>query len=269
MPTSMNQLWNVAGSGVYSQQRGMEILSHNIANNNTIGFKASQARFQAVIREVTLSEDDAALFTAAQPGDVIQEGMGTLFTASTRSFAQGNLERTESPFHLAINGEGFFQVTDQTGQLRYTRAGDFQRDADGNLVNSQGYFLTPAIAIPQEISETYIDANGRVLGRAPGNNGEAQEFGVVQIATFANVDGLVHVGQNAFVPGDASGPAEVGPAGEGGRGALLNGFIESSNVDLSREMVTLLRTQRTYSLSLRALSMADQMHGMANELPRT
>lgn len=269
MPTSMNQLWNVASSGVHSQQRGMEVLSHNISNQNTIGFKASQARFQAVIREVTLSEEDAALFVAAQPGDVIQEGMGTLFTASTHSFSQGNLQRTEGPFHLAISGEGFFQVTDAAGQLRYTRAGDFQRDGDGNLVNSQGYALSPAIAIPEAITETYIDANGQVLGRTPGADEEPQVLGTVQIASFANVDGLVNVGQNTFVPGPNSGAAEMGAAGEGGRGILLNGFTESSNVDLSREMVTLLRTQRTYSLSLRALNLADQMYGMANELPRT
>jgi flagellar basal-body rod protein FlgG len=269
MPTSINQLWNVAGSGVHSQQRYMEVVSHNIANNNTIGFKASQARFQAVIREATLNAEDAGLFVAAQPGDVIQEGMGTLLTATSHAFYQGSLQSTGEPFHMAISGEGFFQVTNPEGQVRYTRAGDFQRDAEGRLVNSQGHFLTPPITIPEEVTETYVDADGRVLG-APANEGEApQLFGTVQIASFANEDGLVNVGENSFVPGVASGPAELGAPGAGQRGLLRNGFLENSNVDLGREMVTMLRTHRTYSLSLRALSMADRLHGMANELPRS
>lgn len=268
MPTSLNQLWNVAGSGVHSRQRALEVISHNVANSNTAGFKAGQARFQAVIRQVTLGTEDAALFTTAQPGDLIQEGMGTLLTETTHSFAQGALEHSSRPFHVAISGEGFFQVTDAAGELRYTRTGDFQRDAAGRLVNSQGQVLTPAIAIPADVTESYIDGNGRVWGRPAGGD-EPQLYGTVQIATFANVDGLVNVGENGFVPGPASGAAQLGPAGEGGRGALLNGFLESSNVDLGREMVALLRTQRTYSLSLRALNLADQMHGMANELPRT
>jgi len=269
MPASMNQLWNVAGSGVHSQQRAMEVLSHNIANNNTIGFKASQARFQAVIRDVTLTTEEAGLFTTAQPGDVIQEGMGTLLTETSHTFAQGTLQRTEQPFHLAISGEGFFQVTDGAGQLRYTRSGDFQRDAEGHLVNNEGHFLSPAITVPADVTETYVDASGQVLGRAAGSTDEPQLFGTVQIAQFANVDGLVNMGQNSFVPGVASGPAQLGAAGEGGRGTLLNGFVEDSNVDLGKEMVAMLRTQRAYSLSLRALNLADQIHGMANELPRT
>nr|HRJ43859.1 flagellar hook basal-body protein [Caldilineaceae bacterium] len=139
MPTSLNQLWNVAGSGVHSQQRALEVLSHNVANSNTIGFKASQTRFQAVIREVTLNAEEAGLFTQAQPGDVIQEGMGTLLTETSHLFSQGSLQRTEQPLNLAISGEGFFQVTDPAGAIRYTRAGDFQRDGGGRLVNRDGH----------------------------------------------------------------------------------------------------------------------------------
>ena len=268
MPSSLNQLWTVAESGVQSQQRHIEILSHNVANNNTVGFKASQARFQAVIREVTLNAEDAGLFTTAQPGDVIQEGMGTLLTETTRSFAQGSMQRTGQPFHMAINGEGFFQVTDADGQLRYTRSGDFQRDATGHLVNGDGYRLTPAITLPADVTETYVDSNGRVLGPPAEGADEPQVFGAIQLASFANVDGLVNVGENSFVPGPASGPAQLGAPGEGGRGVLVSGFLENSNVDIGQEMVALLRSQRTYSLSLRALNLANQLYGMANDLPR-
>lgn len=269
MPTSLSQLWNVASSGVHSQQRYMEVVSHNIANNNTAGFKATQARFQALIRETTLNEEAAGLFVVAQPGDVIQEGMGTLLTETSHVFSQGSLQSTGEPFHMAISGDGFFQVTDDAGQLRYTRTGDFARDADGRLVNREGQFLAPPITVPEEITETYVDANGQVWGRTAEEAGAPALLGTVEIAYFVNEDGLVNVGQNSFVPGAASGPAELGAPGQGGRGVLINSFLENSNVDLGREMVTLLRTQRTYSLSLRALSMADKLHGMANELPRT
>lgn len=269
MPTTLNQLWNVAGSGVHSQQRSLEVLSHNIANSSTTGFKASQTRFQAVIREVTLNAEEAGLFTTAQPGDIIQEGMGTLLTETSHLFSQGSLQQSGQPLNMAISGEGFFQVTDPTGAIRYTRSGDFQRDAVGRLVNRDGHYLTPAITIPQEVGEVYVDAAGQVLGRPAGGNGEPQILGTIQIAAFANVDGLVNVGRNNFAAGDASGPAQLDAPGAGGRGTLLGGFIENSNVDLGQEMVTLLRTQRTYSLSLRALQLADQLHGMANELPRS
>ncbi|MBX3052704.1 MAG: flagellar hook basal-body protein [Caldilineaceae bacterium] len=269
MPASLNQLWNVAGSGVHSQQRAMEVLSNNIANNNTVGFKASQSRFQAVIREVTLNEDDAGLFVTAQAGDVIQEGMGTLLTETTHIFSQGTMQRTEQPFHMAISGDGFFQVVNGDGQVRYTRAGDFRQDADGRLVNSEGHYLTPAITIPADVSETYVDASGRVLGRPAQAGDEPLLLGTIEIAQFDNPDGLINGGQNGFIANDVSGQAQLGAPGEEGRGILLSGFLENSNVDLGREMVTMLRTQRTYSLSLRALNLADQIHGMANELPRT
>ena len=167
---------------MHSQQRYLEILSHNVANNNTVGFKASQARFQSVIRDVTLNAEEAGLFTTAQPGDVIQEGMGTLLTETTHSFSQGSLQRTGQPFHMAIDGEGFFQVTDAAGQVRYTRSGDFQRDAAGRLVNSEGYVLTPAITIPADAKETYIDSVGRVLGQPAEGADEPQLFGAIQLA---------------------------------------------------------------------------------------
>ncbi len=267
MPTNLNQLWFVAGSGVYGQQRHMEIISNNVANANTLGFKASQVGFQAVIREATLNQEDAALFEQANPGDVIQEGLGVVFTQTPRLFVQGNLERTDQPHHLAIKGDGFFQVVDQEGRLRYTRAGDFQQDGQGRLVNGEGFFLSPQVQIPPEIVETYIDANGRILGRTADENAAPQEIGQVQIATFANPEGLDHVGRNSFVPTAISGPAQLGQPGTEGRGVLLNGFLEQSNVDLGHEMVTMLRTQRAYTLSLRALGVADQIYRLANEMP--
>ncbi|RMH46835.1 MAG: flagellar hook-basal body complex protein [Gammaproteobacteria bacterium] len=267
MPTNLNQLWMVAGSGIFSQQRHIDMISHNVANANTVGFKASQAGFQSVIREVALSRQDANLFEQAQPGDTIQEGLGTVLTQTTHRFVQGPLERTNQPFNLAINGDGFFQITDREGRVLYTRAGDFQRDAQGRLVNSEGFFLNPQIEIPENVVETYIDSEGRVLGLMADPEEPPQELGVIQLASFANPDGLLNVGHNSFEATLASGPAQLGQPGTEGRGLLLNGFLERSNVDLGQEMVSMLRTQKAYSLSLRALGVADQIFKLANEMP--
>lgn len=268
MPASLNQLWYVVGSGIHSQQRHLEAISHNIANLNTIGFKASQAGFQAVIREVQLTEEEASLFETANPGDVIQEGMGVLLTHTTREFAQGAMTRTDDQLHLAISGRGFFQVTDEAGETLFTRAGDFTRDADGRLVNSLGYFLEPAVTIPEEAIDIFIDGQGQILGRESVEDAEGQAFGQIELATFANPDGLENVGSNAFRATEASGEAQLNEPGVGGRGALYSGFLEQSNVDMGREMTTLLRTQRAYSLNLQALRIADQIAQMANQMPR-
>lgn len=267
MLNTLNHLWTIASSGIHSRQRHLDLLSHNVANTNTIGFKASQAGFQALIRDRVLTAEDAAVYVNAEAGDVVQEGMGALFTHSTHLFTQGSLQLTNVPSHLTINGDGFFQVADPAGRTLYTRAGDFHRDADGRLVNANGHWLQPNVAIPADVTEIYIDSSGRIFGRA---NGQAapQEYGVIQVAIFPNPDGLENVGGNAFIATEASGDAGVGIAGIEGRGALISGYLEGSNVDLSREMTELLRSQRAYSLGLRSLHVADEIFRLANEMPR-
>ncbi len=267
MLNTLNHLWEIAGSGLHSRQRQLDLLSHNIANVNTIGFKGSQSGFQALIRETTLTEEDAALTLNGQAGQTVQEGMGTLFTHSTRSFVQGSLTQTNNPYDLAVSGDGFFQVTNPAGTVLYTRAGNFHRDTAGNLVSVDGYRLQPVVAIPEEISEVYIDPSGRLLGHTPGETA-VQELGVIQLALFANPDGLENVGNHAFTATAASGPAELGEANVGGRGSMISGYLEESNVDLSQEMTELLRSQRAYSMSLRSLHVADEIWRLANEMPR-
>lgn len=268
MLNTLNHLWTIASSGLHSRQRHLDLLSHNVANTNTIGFKASQAGFQAMIRERVLTEEDAAVFVDAEAGDTVREGMGALFTHSSHLFTQGSLQQTNDPAHLAINGDGFFQVADPAGRTLYTRAGDFHRDADGRLSNANGYRLQPDVAIPAEVAEIYIDGGGRIFGRV---NGEADvtQLGTIQVAIFPNPDGLENVGGNAFLATPASGDAVVGVAGVDGRGALISGCLEGSNVDLSREMTELLRSQRAYSLGLRSLHVADEIFRLANEMPRS
>jgi flagellar basal-body rod protein FlgG len=268
MINSLNHLWEIASSGMQSRQRQLDLLSHNIANVNTIGFKASQAGFQALIRNTVLTEEDAAVTENGLPGQSVREGMGALFTHSTHLFTQGTVTQTDDPHNLAINGDGFFQVTNPAGDILYTRAGDFHRDLAGNLVTTDGYRLQPAVAIPDAITEIYIDPSGRILGREVGN-AQAQELGVIQLALFENPNGLENVGKHAFVATAASGPAQLGEATFGGRGALLSGYLEGSNVDLSQEMTELLRSQRAYSMSLRSLHVADELFRMANEMPRS
>lgn len=266
MATSLNQLWSVVTSGLHSQQRRLEILSHNVANVNTPGFKATRAEFQALFRERVLDQADAPIFQEAQPGDVVVEGLGAVLSGTTRLWTQGAVQQTGQPFHLAIHGTGFFQVRGADGQLYYTRAGDFSLDAEGNLVNGQGQYLEPPIQIPEDVRETFVDRLGRVWGATV--EGETVALGTIQLARFPNPEGLLSVGDNNFAATPASGPAELAPPGQEGRGVLLGGFLEQSNVDLGQTMVTLLRTQRVYSLNLRALRVADEMHRIANEMVR-
>ncbi len=268
MQNTINHLWTISSGGLHSRQRQLDVLSHNIANSNTVGFKASQSGFQALVRERVLSEDEAAVFVNANAGDVIQEGMGTFFSHSTRLFSQGSLQQTNNQHHLAINGDGFFQLTDPAGQQLYTRAGDFQRDAEGRLVNSQGYRLQPQVTVPANVGEIYIDPAGQVFGRADGEAKPAL-FGQIQLAIFANPDGLESVGDSALIATEASGAAQIANASQGGRGNLMAGYLENSNVDLANEMTELLRSQRAYSLGLRSLHIADEIFRMANEMPRS
>jgi flagellar basal-body rod protein FlgG len=177
------------------------------------------------------------------------------------------MKQSGDPLHLAIGGEGFFRVVNAAGTELYTRAGDFHRDAAGNLVNAKGYTLQPAVTIPEDIVDVYIDSAGHIWGRAEGE-ADVVELGVIQIALFASQDGLQNVGENAFIPTPASGPAQMGDASTEGRGTLMSGFLEESNVDLANEMTDILRSQRAYSLSLRALHTADEIFRLANELPR-
>lgn len=267
MLNTINHLWEIASSGIHSRQRQLDVLSHNIANVNTIGFKASQSGFQALVRNRVLTEEDAAITVDGQPGESVQEGMGTHFTHTTHLFTQGSLTRTDDPHSLAISGDGFFQVTNPAGTILYTRAGDFHRDLSGNLVTADGYRLQPAITIPDDIAEIYVDPGGRILGRADGAT-DVQELGVIQLALFANPDGLENVGKHAFTATAASGPAQLGAASAAGRGAILSGYLEGSNVDLSQEMTEILRSQRAYSMSLRSLHVADEIFRLANEMPR-
>ncbi len=268
MLTSLDQFWYSAASGIYARQRQMDVISHNIANVNTVGFKASRPGFQAVIRDRVLSDSEAALFTEANPGDRYVEGLGAAFTHSLRQFSQGPLQESSGEFHLAIAGEGFFQFQSPNGEIVYSRAGDLQKDANGDLVNSTGYRLLPPVQIPPDTVNTYIDKRGTVWIQREGDE-TPEALGTIQIALFPNPDGLENVGENYFVPTDASGDAILEDAGVEGRGTLLQGYLEGSNVDLGEQLVETLRAQRAYSLSLRSLYIADEMYRMVNDLQRT
>jgi flagellar basal-body rod protein FlgG len=265
MPISLNQLWSIAASGIHARQRQMEVISHNIANANTIGFKGSQAGFQAVIREQEITAKDAIVYSARNPGDKIQEGLGTSFTHSPHLFSQGSLEQSDSNLHLAIMGEGFFQLQTPSGKLVYTRAGDFQQDASGRIVNSAGLRLSPDLSLPSDVTDVYADTTGRIWGRQAGSD-TPQVFARIQLALFSNPDGLENAGQNLFLPTPASGEAIVGNPGTAGLGTIVSGFLENSNVDLGSQLVDMMRAQHSYSLSLRSLYSADEMYRIINDL---
>lgn len=268
MLTSLDQFWYSAASGIYARQRQMEVISHNIANANTVGFRASRPGFQAVIRERVLSDQDASLFSEANPGDRYVEGLGAAFTHTLRDFNQGALQESGGEFHLAIAGDGFFQLQAPNGELVYTRAGDLQLDANGDLVNRIGYRLAPSVQIPSDTVNAYVDKRGSVWIQREGDE-VPETIGTIQVALFPNPDGLKNIGENFFLPTEASGEAALGVAGEEGRGALLQGYLEGSNVDLGEQLVETLRAQRAYSLSLRSLYIADEMYRLVNELQRT
>lgn len=256
---------NIAATGMLAQQTNVEVISNNIANMNTTGFKRQRAEFQDLLYQNV--ERPGASTSAA--GTIvpygIQIGVGVKPAAVYRITEQGNLTQTENPLDVAVQGRGYLRVLLPSGQEGYTRAGALGRSAEGQIVTPDGYVVQPATSIPQDATNITINPQGQVSVTLPGQTA-AQVIGQFDLAIFANEGGLEAVGQNLFVETAASGPAVAGTPGSAGFGTLQQGFLETSNVNPVAEITSLITAQRAYEMNSKVISASDEMMSMTSRL---
>lgn len=254
---------HVARTGLEAQDMRMRVIANNLANIGTTGFKRDRADFQ------TLAYQDARVAGQQSTGETayavgLNLGNGVMVQGTSRISTQGTLNQSGNPFDLALDGSGFFQVELPGGQLGYTRAGNFTLSADRQLVTAQGYVVQPAIAVPEGAQSVAVAPDGTVSAVLQGDAAPAQ-LGQITVASFANPAGLQAIGDNFLVETAASGAAEIGPAGEAGRGNIRQGMLEASNVNVVEELVQMIEAQRAYEINSKMISSVDEMLRNANQ----
>lgn len=256
-----------AASGMTAQQMNVDNIAHNLANANTVGYKMRRAQFQDLLYQNLVQPGAAAGSQTVVPSG-LQLGLGTRAVSNEIIFSQGSFAATNNPLDLVIQGRGFFQVRRPSGEVAYTRAGQFHLDRDGNMVTADGEQLEPQITIPPEAQSVTIAADGTVSYIQPGQSA-AQLAGQIQLAGFANPAGLNSLGKNLYAPTDASGEPTIGnPGGQEGLGALLQGYTEQSNVSVVEEFINLIVSQRSYEANSKIVRAADEMYQQVNNLNR-
>jgi len=257
-----------AASGMNAQQLNVDTIASNLANSNTTGFKARRAQFQDLLYQNVIQPGAAAGQQTIVPAG-LQLGLGTRASSNEIIFTQGDFSQTSNPLDVVIQGSGFFQVVQASnGTVAYTRAGNFQLNAQGSLVDSSGNLLQPTITLPQNAQSITIAPDGTVSYTLP-NQIAAQNAGQIQLATFVNPAGLNSLGQNLYQPTNASGDPVVGvPGGSEGLGTLLQGYTEQSNVSVVDEFVNLIVSQRAYEANSKVVKAADEMYQDMNNLSR-
>lgn len=254
-----------AASGMTAQQINVDNIANNLANANTTGFKMRRTQFQDLLYQSFIQPGAAAGSQTVVPSG-LQIGLGTRPAANEIIFAQGNFQQTDNPLDLVIQGKGFFQVRRPDGSTAYTRAGGFQLDRDGNVVTSDGDPIEPQITIPPQSQTITIAADGTVTYTQPGQTA-SQVAGQIQLANFANPAGLNSIGHNLFTPTDASGDATTGsPGGQEGVGALMQGYVEGSNVSVVEEFINMIVSQRAYEANSKVVKAADEMYQQVNNI---
>lgn len=256
---------NIAATGMLAQERNVEVISNNIANVNTSGYKRQRAEFQDLLyqdaRRVGSPSSDAG--TIVPTG--VQMGLGVRLSSVARILGQGAINITNKPLDLAVNGHGYFQITLPDGEIGYSRDGSFELSPDGEIVTPDGFVLEPGIAVPIESEGVTINPNGEVYATIGGNPG-AQLLGQVELANFVNAGGLKAIGNNLFTETAASGPPVGGAPGAAGYGSLRQGALEISNVDMVGEISNLIRAQRAYEMNSKIIEASDEMLRTVNQL---
>lgn len=247
----------IAKTGLDAQQTQLDVVTNNLANVGTTGFKRSRAVFEELmyqnLRQVGGQTSDQTRLPSG-----LQVGTGVRVVASERIHAQGNLNKTDNPKDVAINGAGFFQVLMPDGTTSYTRDGSFQTDSAGQLVTASGYPVQPAITLPQTATSLTIGRDGMVSVTQAGSTNSVQ-VGQLQLTTFLNPAGLQSSGENLYKETDASGTANQTNPGLNGAGILSQGYVEASNVNVVEELVNMIATQRAYEINSKAVQTSDQM----------
>jgi flagellar basal-body rod protein FlgG len=254
-----------AASGMLAQQLNVEVISNNIANMNTVGFKRQRAEFQDLLYQniERMGAQSSSQGTVVPTG--IQIGAGVKAGSVYRITEQGTPTQTGNRYDLAVDGRGYFQVTLPSGETGFTRAGNFSVNGEGQLVTDDGYAVEPAISIPQDAVDVIVSKSGQVQVITQGQP-EPQTVGQLELATFFNEAGLEAVGDNLLMETAASGPATTGAPGEVGFGQLLQGYTEASNVDAVSEISSLIIAQRAYEMNSKVISTADEMMSVSAQV---
>ena len=255
-----------ASLGMTTQQAGVDNIANNLANANTVGYKRSAVVFQDLLYQSVQAAGQGEAGGGAQPAS-LQMGHGAAAIATVRSFTQGGLTETGNALNLAINGDGFLQVRRPDGSIAYTRDGTFTLSGEGAVVTQTGLSLEPDITVPTEAVEIHISQDGVVSVRLQGEPGMS-EIGQLELARFANPGGLLPIGGNLYETTEASGEPTIGTPGQEGLGLVRQGFLETSNVDVVKEMVDLITAQRAYEINSKMVTTSEDMLQIANNLKR-
>lgn len=256
---------DIGATGMIAQQRNVEVISNNLANLNTTAYKRRRTEFQDLIYQDLRRVGS----TSSDSGNVVptgvQLGLGVKLAAVYRIHEQGNLSSTDNTFDMAIQGRGFFQVTLPEGETAYTRDGTFQLNENGEIVTHDGFVLDPSITIPQDAVDVTINASGEVLVKLEGQVAFSN-VGQIQLATFQNEPGLESIGGNLYLETPASSTAVTGNPGALGFGTVLQGFLETANVNAVEEISNLISAQRAYEMNSKVIQTSDEMLGTLTTL---
>jgi len=252
----INSLW-ISKTGMEAQQMQLDVISNNLANVSTNGFKRATAVFEDLmyqnLRQVGANSTEQSTLPTG-----LQIGLGVRTVATSRSFTQGNMQQSNNKFDVAIQGDGFFQVTMPDGTTSYTRDGAFQINSAGTLVTATGLPIANGVTVPANATAVTIAGDGTVSATIPGTPAP-QGIGTIALARFINPAGLTPLGGNLYAESLASGQPQAGTPGTDGMGALMQGFLETSNVNVVQELVTMIQTQRAYEMNSKAIQTSDQM----------
>jgi flagellar basal-body rod protein FlgG len=255
----------IAATGMMAQQLNVEVISNNIANMNTTGFKRQRAEFQDLLYQ-TLEAPGATTSAAGTVAPMgVQVGVGVKSGSVGRITQQGNIVQSGNQYDMAISGRGYFQVTMPSGETMYTRAGNFGVDADGQLVTEDGFPVEPNIVVPPDAVAITISRDGIVEAQIAGQT-TATQLGQLELATFINPAGLEAMGDNLFKETAASGPATTSTPGDTGFGTLMQGFLETSNVNAVEEISALIVAQRAYEMNAKVITASDEMLQTTSQL---
>lgn len=260
----IRSLW-IAKTGLEAQQTNLDVISNNLANVNTSGFKRSRPVFEDLMYQ-TLRQPGAQVGDANQLPTGLQLGTGVRTVATERIHSQGGLNNTGNSLDVAIQGRGYFQVEMPDGTFAYTRNGQLQLDQNGQLVTAGGYPLQPPINIPDNALQIEVGRDGTVSVTQPGAVGESIEVGQLQLGTFVNTGGLQSMGENLYVETDSSGPANLLQPSMDGAGLILQEYNETSNVNVAEELVNMITAQRAYEMNSKAVQTSDQMLGRLTQI---
>jgi flagellar basal-body rod protein FlgG len=249
---------HIAATGMLAQQTNVEVISNNIANLSTTGFKRRRAEFQDLIYQNLRRVGSTSSDTGTVVPSGVQLGLGVKTAAVYRIAEQGNLSQTDNRFDLAIRGPGYFQIELPSGETAYTRDGTFGLSPQGEIVTADGFRVLPGIQIPNQARDVTINANGEVLVKLDGQLA-LQNVGQIQTAIFANEAGLEAIGDNLFLETPASGQVQAGVPGSPGFGNIMQGFVETSNVNVVSEITSLITAQRAYEMNSKVITASDEM----------